>query len=318
MTTLDWCWKHLPDLRGKRALVTGAAGGLGFETATGLAALGAQVILADRNVQGGQAALSAIRDQVFNAHVEFREIDLAHLAGIRRFSESLRADGEPLDILVNNAGILPPLERRETADGFEMKFGINVLGHYALNGLLLESLQRSTAPRVVWVSSLVHRHGRINFDDLQSRRSYEPQRTYNQAKLACLVLAMELHARAQQAGASLAAVAAHPGVARTGLGNTRQTEKRQRLRDYAEAAAFWVAMNWLGQPQGRGALPILHAAAASNVRSGQFFGPNGFGEMKGDPKEVKPSRPALDAQTRQRLWNECEKLTGVCYEALRR
>ena len=161
MTTLDWCWKHLPDLRGKRALVTGAAGGLGFETATGLAALGAQVILADRNVQGGQAALSAIRDQVFNAHVEFREIDLAHLAGIRRFSEALRADGEPLDILVNNAGILPPLERRETADGFEMKFGINVLGHYALNGLLLESLQRSTAPRVVWVSSPSSRKWRL-------------------------------------------------------------------------------------------------------------------------------------------------------------
>jgi NAD(P)-dependent dehydrogenase (short-subunit alcohol dehydrogenase family) len=315
MTTLDWCRQNLPDLRGKRALVTGAAGGLGYETALGLAALGAQVILADRNVEGGNAALEHIRSQVFGARVEFHMLDLGNLAGIRLFAETQRSDGEPLDILVNNAGILPPLERRTTADGFELKFGINVLGHFALDGLLLESLRRSSAPRVVWVSSLVHRHGRIDFDDLQSRRDYEPQRAYNQAKLACLVLAMELHARAQKAGLALSALAAHPGVARTGLGNARATEKHRRVRDYMEAAAFWVAMKWLSQPQGRGALPILFAAAAP-VRSGAFYGPDGFGEMKGDPVEVKPSKPALDAELRQRLWAECERLTGVRYDAL--
>ena len=313
MNTLDWCRRHLPDLSGKRALVTGAASGLGYETAAGLAALGAQVILTDRNVEGGNAALGHIRSRVFGARVEFRALDLASLAEIRRFAQVFRDDGEPLDILVNNAGILPPLERRVTADGFELKFGINVLGHYALDGLLLESLQRSSAPRVVWVSSLVHRHGRIDFKNLQSERGYEPQRAYNQAKLACLVLAMEQHARAQKAGIAFAALAAHPGVARTGLGNARATEKHRRARDYMEAAAFWMAMKWLSQPQGRGALPILYAAAATQARSGAFYGPDGFGEMKGDPVEVKPSKPALDATLRQRLWSECERLTGVVY-----
>ena len=316
MTTLDWCRKNLPKLDGKRALVTGAASGLGYETAAGLAAMGANVILADRNVEGGQAAVKKIRDSMFGVRVEFREIDLGNLAEIRRFSEKLSADEEPLDILVNNAGILPPFERRETTDGFELKFGINVLGHFALNGLLLESLRRSATPRVVWVSSLVHRHANIDFNDLQAKRSYEPQRAYNQAKLACLVLAMELHARAKQAGMALSVTAAHPGVARTGLGDARATEKHRRARDYAEAAAFWVAMKWLSQPQGRGALPILHAAAADSVRSGMFFGPDGLGEMKGDPKEVKPSKPALDPVLRQRLWAECERLTGVSYDAL--
>lgn len=316
MTTLDWCRKNLPNLVGKRALVTGAASGLGYETAAGLAAMGAQVILADRNVEGGKLAVKNIREAMFGVHVEFRELDLGNLAEIKTFAEGLCADGEPLDILVNNAGILPPFERRETSDGFELKFGINVLGHFALNGQLLESLQRSPAARVVWVSSLVHRHASIDFKDLQARKSYEPQRAYNQAKLACLVLAMELHERAKKAGIPLSVLAAHPGVARTGLGNARAQEKHRRLRDYAEAAAFWVAMKWMSQPQGRGALPILHAAAATTARSGMFFGPDGLGEMKGNPIAVKPSKPALDAELRQRLWAECEKLTGVCYSSL--
>lgn len=314
MTTLDWCRKNLPKLDGKRALVTGAASGLGYETAAGLAAMGAHVILVDRNVEGGKAAVKKIRDSMFGVHVEFRALDLASLDEIRRFAATLCADGEPLDILVNNAGILPPLERKLTSDGFELKFGVNVLGHFALDGLLLESMQRSAAPRVVWVSSLVHRHGSINFKDLHAERSYEPQRAYNQAKLACLMLAMELHERAKNSGVALAALAAHPGVARTGLGNARAQEKNRRLRDYAEAAAFWVAMKWMSQPQGRGALPILHAAAATTVRSGTFFGPDGLGEMKGDPKVVKPSKAALDPAQRQRLWSECERLTGVLYK----
>lgn len=314
MTTLDWCRKNLPSLVGKRALVTGAAGGLGYETAAGLAAMGAQVILADRNVEGGKIAVKNIRDAMFGVHVEFRELDLGNLSKIKTFADGLSSDGEAIDIVVNNAGILPPFERGVTADGFELKFGINVLGHYALNGLLLESLQRSPEARVVWVSSLVHRHANIDFKDLQAEKSYEPQRAYNQAKLSCLVLAMELHERAKKLGVPISALAAHPGVARTGLGDARSKEKHRRLRDYAEAGAFWIAMKWMSQPQGRGALPILHAAAAKDVRSGMFFGPDGFGEMKGDPVAVKPSKSALDAELRQRLWTECERLTGIRYD----
>ncbi|HEY0913595.1 MAG TPA: SDR family NAD(P)-dependent oxidoreductase, partial [Solimonas sp.] len=192
MNTLEWARRELPDLSGRRALVTGAAAGLGYETALGLAARGAEVILADRNVEGGQAALARIREAVPQATLEFRELDLADLAAVRGFAGTLSADGRALDILVNNAGILPPLARRTTVDGFELKFGINVLGHFALGAQLLDSLRRSSAPRVVWVSSLVHRQGKLYFDDLQLQRRYEPERAYNQAKLACLVLAMEL------------------------------------------------------------------------------------------------------------------------------
>ena len=313
MSTLEWVQRELPDLSGRRALVTGAAAGLGYETALGLAARGADVILADRNVEGGQAALQSIRAAVPGASLDFRPLDLADLSAVRSFAAALSADGRALDILVNNAGILPPLARRTTADGFELKFGINVLGHFALGALLLESLRRSHAPRVVWVSSLVHRQGKLYFDDLQLERRYEPERAYNQAKLACLVLAMELQARAAAAGWTLQAVAAHPGISRTGIGDSRQGQKAQRFTDHLAAVAFRIAMGWLGQAPGQGALPILKAAAAADVQGGEFYGPDGFGEFRGMPKRVKPSAPALDAATRRRLWDACETLTGQVY-----
>ncbi|MEQ1438924.1 SDR family oxidoreductase [Fontimonas sp. SYSU GA230001] len=311
MSHLDWCREHLPDLTGRRALVTGAASGLGFETARGLAARGAEVILADRNVAGGQAAAARIRAEVPDARVAFRELDLADLAFVRRCAEALLAEGRALDILVNNAGILPPLERRTTKDGFELKFGINVLGHFALDAQLWPLLEQARAPRVVWVSSLVHRHGTLDFDDLNAERRYDPQRAYNQAKLACLVLAMEQQARAQAAGSGVAVLAAHPGVARTSIGATRASEQRRKLRDYAEALAFRIAMRWFGQDQDRGARPILYAAAAAEARGGEFYGPDGFGEMAGAPRRVKLSQPARDAGVRGRLWDACERMTGL-------
>jgi NAD(P)-dependent dehydrogenase (short-subunit alcohol dehydrogenase family) len=316
MTSIQWCQKNLPDLTGQRALVTGAASGLGFETAAGLASRGAEVLLADINVAGGQAAVERIRAQVPGARAEFRALDLADLADIRRFAAALDADKRALDILVNNAGLLPPLQRRTTKDGFELKFGINVLGHFALTGLLLPSLQASPAARVVWVSSLVHRHAELDFDDLNAERRYAPQRAYNQAKLACLVLALELQARARAAGSRILGLAAHPGVAKTAIGDSRKGQARRSLVDHLSDIAFWIAMNVFSQPQDRGALPILHAAAASGVQGGEFYGPDGFGEMRGWPTRVQPSQPALDPATRARLWDACEKLTGVRYDAL--
>ncbi len=313
MSTLDWCSKNLPDLSGKRALVTGAAGGLGYETAVGLVSRRAQVILVDINREGGQAAVERIRAQLPEAIVEFRVLDLADLANLRGFAAALNAGGAPLDILVNNAGILPPLQRRTTKDGFELKFGINVLGHFALTGMLLPRLLESAAARVVWVSSLVHRHAAIDFDDLQGEHGYAPQRAYNQAKLACLILAMELQSRAEAAGARIAGLAAHPGVAKTPLGDSRKGQARQGVTDHLTDFAFWIAMNIFSQPQDRGALPILQAAAAADARGGEFYGPDGFGEMRGNPKRVKPSKPAHDADIRRRLWQECERLTGVAY-----
>ncbi len=313
MSQLQWCQTRLADLSGRRALVTGAASGLGFETARGLAACGAQVILADRNVDGGHAALARIRDQLPTAALEFRALDLADLASVRGFATALLGDGRPLDIVVNNAGILPPLQRRTSVDGFELKFGINVLGHFALDGLLLPALCASPAARVVWVSSLVHRHGRLDFSDLHAQHRYTPQRAYNQAKLACLVLALELQQRAQAAGSRLAALAAHPGVARTALGASRAGQPRRRLSDHLADAAMWAAMRYCGQEQDRGARPLLYAAAGADALGGEFWGPDGWGEMAGAPRRVRPSPPALDAMTRQRLWAACEQMTGVRY-----
>jgi NAD(P)-dependent dehydrogenase (short-subunit alcohol dehydrogenase family) len=278
----------------------------------GLASRGAQVLLADVNAAGGAAAVERIRSAVPGASVGFERIDLAELADVRRFAAG-PALSPPLDILVNNAGILPPLRRRTTRDGFELKFGINVLGHFALTGLLLERLLAGPAPRVAWVSSLVHRYGQIDFDDLQAEHSYTSTRAYNQAKLACLVLAMELQARAQAAGLPLLGVAAHPGISRTAIGGIRSTEHRQSLRDHLEGWSFWIAMHLFSQAPNAGAWPILQAAAAEGVQGGDFWGPDGFGEFSGQPKRVKPSKPALDAATRQRLWAECERLTGVKY-----
>lgn len=317
-TTVAWSVATLPDLRGKRALVTGAASGLGLETAIGLAARGAEVIVADRNVDGGRAAVERIRALLPQAGVQFAELDLGELARIRGFAAALLADGRPFDILVNNAGILPPLQRRTTADGFELKFGINVLGHFALTGLLLPALLAAPAARVVWTSSLVHRQGKLNFDDLHGERRYDHQGAYNQAKLACLVLAMETQARFERAGVKAAALAAHPGIARTPLGASRKGQPRLTLVDKLADVALWIAMRWFGQEQDRGARPILVSTAADTARGGEFYGPDGFGEFSGEPKRVKPSAPALDPATRQHLWTACEQMTGVRYLQLER
>ncbi len=315
-TTAAWSQAHLPDLSGKRALVTGAASGLGLETAIGLAVRGAEVIIADRNVAGGLAAVEKIRALYSAAHVSFSEMDLAELTRIRQFASALLADGRPLDILINNAGLLPPLQRRTTADGFELKFGINVLGHFALTGLLLPALIKADAARVVWTSSLVHRHGKLDFDDLNAERRYDHQKAYNQAKLACLVLAMETQARFARAGQRASALAAHPGVARTAIGASRDGQPRLKLVDRLADLGFWIAMRWFSQEQDRGARPILVAAADASARGGEFYGPDGFGEFSGEPRRVKLSAPALDPATRERLWAACEQMTGVRYREL--
>jgi len=306
-----WCQTHLPDLQGRRLLVTGAASGLGFETAAGLASRGAEVIVADRNVEGGHAAVAAILALVPAARVELLPLNLADLGAVRQFASVLLARGQPLDGLVNNAGILPPLQRRTTANGFELKFGINVLGHHALTGLLLPLLKKSAAARVVWVTSLVHKRAEIDFADLHATRHYAPQRAYNQAKLACLMLALELDARAREAGLSLQGIAAHPGVARTSLGDSRKGQARHGLHDHLTDAALWLAMRFFSQSQGLGALPILHAVAAADAVGGGLYGPDGWAEMRGSPTVVQPSASALDAALRQKLWRVCETLTGV-------
>lgn len=304
MSTVAWCAEHLPRLDGKTALVTGAASSLGFETALGLASLGAEVWICDRNVPGGEQAMQRICSACPNAQLTFVELDLGDLTAVGRFTR--RGAPAQLDILVNNAGLLPPLQRATTVDGFELKFGINVLGHFALTNGLMRALKASDAPRVVWVSSLVHRRAQIDFDDLNAVRHYDPQGAYNQAKLACLMLAMELHHRTRDTVPHLTAVAAHPGVARTAIGQSRNGQARRGLRDHLTDAAFWLAMNVFSQPQDVGARCILQAAAGDDVEGGDFWGPDGFAEMRGQPTRVALSQMAKSINQRQRLWTACE------------
>lgn len=313
MRKKPWSADDLPDLKGRRALVTGAASGIGYETAAALAAHGAEVILADRNEIGGAVAVQRIREQAPGAPVEFRALDLADLSLIRRFSETLRAEARPLHLLANVAGILPPVRRSTTRDGFELKFGINVLGHYALTGHLLPLLQKAESARVLNVSSLVQKTGRLHFDDLQAEHGYEPQRAYGQAKLACLMLALELHERARAAGSTLQSLAAHPGIARTALGSDRRQQSGHRWRDRLEERVQALVFRWLGQSSAEGALPLLYAAADPAAQSGGFYGPDGFGEFRGAPVAVRPSKAALDGDARRQLWARCEQLTGVRY-----
>jgi len=313
MSKKPWSADDLPALDGRRALVTGAASGIGYETAAALAARGAEVILADRNEIGGAVAVQRIRERWPGAHIEFRSLDLADLSLIRRFADALCAEGRPLHLLANVAGILPPVRRSTTRDGFELKFGINVLGHFALTGRLLPLLQQAPAARVLNVSSLVQRTGRIHFDDLQAERGYEPQRAYGQAKLACLMLALELHERARAAGSTLQSLAAHPGIARTALGSDRRQQSGHRWRDRLEERIQALVFRWLGQSPAEGALPLLYAAADPAAESGGFYGPDGFGEFRGTPTAVRPSNAALDGEARRRLWSCCEQLTGLRY-----
>lgn len=313
MSRTRWTAAALPDLQGLRFVVTGGASGLGFETSRSLALHGASVVLADRNFEAGHEAVRRINDESAHSCVEFQPLDLADLAQIRAFAETQLRAPQALDGLVNVAGILPPFRRALTADGFELKFGISHLGHFALTGLLLPALLRSAAPRVVSVSSLMQARGQIDFADLQGERRYEPQRAYNQAKLACLMFALELQARASAANLPLSSLAAHPGIARTAIGVQRSTEAPRHLRDRLENAAFAAVMRVFGQDAAQGAGPILYAAAEPQAVGGAYYGPDGFREFGGAPRRVEPSAAALDASARARLWSISEQLTAVHY-----
>jgi NAD(P)-dependent dehydrogenase (short-subunit alcohol dehydrogenase family) len=301
-------------LSSRHALVTGAAAGLGYHTALGLAQMGARVLLVDRNVAGGKAAVRGIREAVPGAEVEFQPLDLGSLAAIRAVSAKLCADPRPLDILVNNAGLLPPQRRATTADGFELGFGVSVVGHYALTGLLLSRLLRSAAPRVVTVSSFVHGRGKLDLDDLRLERNYEPNRAYATAKLASLMLALELHRRASAAGSPLISVAAHPGIARTGIGALWHSVPVQSLHDRTGRFLLAFSMRFFGQGPEEGALPIIHAASQPGLEGGTFYGPDGFRQFRGKPRQVEAKAVARDEASCRQLWESLQPLSGVRYD----
>ena len=291
-----------------RAVVTGATGGLGYETAAALARAGAHVALAGRDAAKGQAALARLRREVPGASVEFEMLDLASLASVQDFAGRMLAAGQALDTLVNNAGVMAPPVRRTTADGFELQFGTNYLGHFALTARLMPALLRAEAgARVVQVSSVAHRRGRIAWDDLQSERRYSPWAAYSQSKLAMLMFALELARRAKAQGWPLVSVAAHPGWAATdlianGLGGGAPGVK-SRLLD----AGFRL----VAQSAADGARPLVFAAASPDAQPGGYYGPAGFREIKGPPGPARVMLQAQDAAAAARLWAVSETLTGV-------
>jgi NAD(P)-dependent dehydrogenase (short-subunit alcohol dehydrogenase family) len=298
----------LPDLADRRFVVTGANGGLGFETARALARRGARVTLACRDAGRARGAVEAIRAESPRAAVDAVALDLASLDSVRACAHELLAREGGLHGLVNNAGVMA-LPRRTTADGFEMQLGTNHLGHFALTGLLLERLLATPGARVVNVSSTMHKIGRMAFDDLQGERSYGKWRAYGQSKLANLLFTFELQRRLEHAGAApgLIAAAAHPGYAATNLQFAGPRMEGSRLLERGAA----LLNRLFSQSAEMGALPALHAAAHPDVRGGDYLGPGGFAEMWGPPTRVKASRRARHEADARRLWSISEELTGV-------
>jgi NAD(P)-dependent dehydrogenase (short-subunit alcohol dehydrogenase family) len=311
-----WTEQDIPELTGRRALVTGAASGIGFETARALAQHGAEVLLLDRDVEGGHAAVKRIEALRPGTLTRFVPLDLAHQREIREGAARLLAEGRPLDLLINCAGIQPLSRRLTTADGFELTFGIGHLGHFALTGQLLPLLRAAPRARVVTVSSMVHGQGSFDWDDLQVTRGYGTQRPYNQTKLANLLFARELHRRLEASGSTVQSLVAHPGVARTGIGEHRRRLGAFGPIDHLITGILAVVFPVLGQPAQAGALPTLYAATAPEAHGGGHYGPDGLFGMTGAPTLATVSPKGDDLAAARQLWARSEALTGVRYDGL--
>ncbi|KRQ28002.1 short-chain dehydrogenase [Mycobacteroides chelonae] len=299
--TAHWSTADIPDQTGRVAIITGANTGLGLETARALAAAGAQVVLAVRDLDKGAAAVEEIGKTTPAGNLALQRLDLSSLSDIRSAAEQLGDQYPQIDLLINNAGVMYP-PKGNTADGFELQFGTNHLGHFALTALLLENLTTVRGSRVVTVSSNGHKfRAAIHFDDLQWERDYSRVGAYAQSKLANLLFTYELQRRLQAAGAETVALAAHPGASGTEL---------MRHITFGPEALSAAALK-LAQSPAMGALPSLRAATDPTAVGGQYYGPSGFGEFRGYPKVVKSTRQSHDQALQQRLWSVSEELTGV-------
>lgn len=294
----NWTTADIPDQSGRVAVITGANTGLGYETASALAVHGAHVVLAVRNVEKGKQAAARI-----GGDVSVVELDLTSLAAIRTAADELTSRFDHLDLLINNAGVMTT-PKSTTADGFELQFGTNHLGHFAFTGLLVDQIADVPGARVVTVSSNGHKMlADIHFDDLQWERGYNRMRAYSQSKLANLMFTYELQRRLSDGHAAVA-VAAHPGFSSTELGRNLPNAVQPVVNAFGPL---------LGQSAAMGALPILRAATDPGVLGGQYFGPDGLGEQRGYPKVVASSEKSHDLAVQRRLWSVSEELTGVTF-----
>lgn len=301
-----WTAANIPLQHGRSAIVTGT-GGLGYEDALALARAGAKVVIAGRNPATGAAAVAAIKNIVPDAQIRFGLVDLANLSSVAEFAVQITREQDSLDLLINNAGVMTPPQRCETSDGFELQFGTNYLGHFALTAHLLPLLKAGRKPRVVTLGSLAARGGAINFDDLQAERSYRPMQVYAQSKLACVMFALELRRRSDAAGWGIESIGAHPGLSRTGL--LYNAPGRPPFTIFVLRRLFRL----LFQSAAQGALPTLFAATDPAARDGAYYGPDGLGGARGHPAEEKPPKQALDTAVAARLWKTSLELTGVTF-----
>jgi NAD(P)-dependent dehydrogenase (short-subunit alcohol dehydrogenase family) len=305
---MRWTAENIPKLDGKNILITGANSGLGLVSAKALARQGAHVVLACRTLAKAKAAEEVIRREVPGAQLSPQAVDLADLASVRGFAREIAARLPTLDVLMNNAGVMATPYLR-TADGFEMQFGTNHLGHFALTGLLFELLAKTPDARVVTIASAAHRMGVMRFEDPSWEHGYSKWAAYGMSKLANLLFAYELARRCKIAGIAVKSVAAHPGAAATNLPVRGPELARAKLATWA-----WGALTPLfAQPSWRGALPQLYAAVADGVSSGDYIGPDGLYEVRGYPKKTRSSGRSRDTQSMKRLWELSEQLTGVHY-----
>ncbi|MGZ4511495.1 MAG: SDR family oxidoreductase [Mycobacterium sp.] len=305
----------VPDLSGKLAVITGANSGLGFGLARRLSAAGADIVMAIRNRAKGEAAIEEIRATVPDAKLTIKSLDLSSLAAVAALGEQLNAEGRPIDILINNAGVMTPPERDTTADGFELQLGSNHLGHFALTAHLLPLLRAANGARVVSLSSLAARYGRIHFDDPQFEKSYSANAAYGQSKLAVLMFALELDRRSRAGGWGIVSNAAHPGLTMTNLqisGPSHGRDKPSLMERLYKTSWRWAPFMW--QEIDDGILPALYAAATPQAEGGAFYGPLGLLEAAGGG--VKPAHVPNRARNEddcRRLWELSEQLTNVSY-----
>jgi NAD(P)-dependent dehydrogenase (short-subunit alcohol dehydrogenase family) len=302
----------MPGQHGRTVLVTGANSGIGFQAALELARHGAVVLLACRDAGRGGAARGAIVRQVPAAAVELVALDLADLDSVARLADQVLGRAGGLDLLINNAGVMAVPGRQVTAQGFELQFGTNHLGHFALTLCLLPVLLARPGSRVVTVSSLVHRFGSIRLDDLQGEHGYGRWRAYSQSKLANALFTLELDRRLRAASAATISVGAHPGYSHTRLLYSGPNLGGGGIF----ARVMGLAAPFTGQPAAQGALPVLRAATDPQVRGGDYYGPRGPGEGMGAPRKVRYARTARDEQLAYRLWKASEVLTGVTFPGL--
>jgi NAD(P)-dependent dehydrogenase (short-subunit alcohol dehydrogenase family) len=300
-----WTAERIADQTGRTFLVTGANSGLGFETARQLAAHGGRVILTARTEAKGSDAVDRLKARQPAARVEYRPLDLADLDSVRHFAAGILNEGIEVDVLINNAGVMMP-PRRLSPQGFESQFATNHLGHFALSGLLFDTIARGNEPRIVTVSSTLHKRGSIHFDDLNGDRSYSPTGHYAQSKFANVLFGLELDRRLRTAGSPVRSLLAHPGYSATNLQTSGPTGMSKQI--------MRLGNTLMAQRVEMGALNELYAAVDPAAESGKFYGPQGFLENRGYPTEVQPIESAKNEETARRLWILSEELTGVTWK----